>query len=84
MTLEVVKKLKVVKGIAERSIKFITEYHDSQTKNKRQRQFILEVVSDYSHFFRVFFPISLEGISILSLVLTVPKPWIMGHHSLHA
>jgi hypothetical protein len=42
-----VKKLKVVNDIAERGVKLIKDYNECLTKNEEQKQFILQIVSDY-------------------------------------
>ncbi|KYN10007.1 hypothetical protein ALC57_17866, partial [Trachymyrmex cornetzi] len=49
--LETVKKLKVVNDTAERAVKLIQDYNACLTKNEEQKQFILQVVSDYKRCF---------------------------------
>ncbi|KYN07690.1 hypothetical protein ALC62_01338 [Cyphomyrmex costatus] len=49
--LETVKKLKVVNDTAERAVKLIEDYNPCLTKNEEQKQFILQVVSDYRRCF---------------------------------
>lgn len=41
------KKLRVVNDTAERGVKLMEEYNKLFTKNEEQKQFVLQVVSDY-------------------------------------
>lgn len=43
----VVQKIRTVNDTAERGVKLIQEYCSSLTKNEEQRQFALQIVSDY-------------------------------------
>jgi len=45
--LELVNKLRVVNDSAERGVKLMEEYNQLLTKNEKQKQFVLQVVSDY-------------------------------------
>lgn len=45
--LEIVEKLKVVNDIAERGVKLIQDYNKCLTTNEDQKQFILQIISDY-------------------------------------
>lgn len=48
---DVVKKLNFVNDAAERGIKLIEDYNNLLTKNEKQKQLVLQVVSDYrSHY----------------------------------
>jgi len=41
------KKIPVIKDVAERGVKLIEEYNDKITKDESQKQYLLQVVSDY-------------------------------------
>ncbi|KAL1446913.1 hypothetical protein WDU94_005505 [Cyamophila willieti] len=43
----IVKKIKTVNDTAERGVKLIEEYNSALTKNEEQRQFVVQVVSEY-------------------------------------
>ena len=45
--LELVNKLKVVNDSAERGVKLMEEYNKLFTKNEQQKQYVLQIVSDY-------------------------------------
>lgn len=45
--LEIVKHLKVVNDSAERGVKLMEDFNNLFTKNENQKQFVLQVVSDY-------------------------------------
>jgi len=44
----IVKHLKVVNDTAERGIKLITEYNDILTKDEEQKQYVLQLTSDFN------------------------------------
>lgn len=48
---EVMNKLKVVNDSAERGVKLMEEFNDLFTKNERQKQFVIKIVSDYRNRF---------------------------------
>lgn len=48
---ELMKKLNVTNDTAERGVKLMEEYNKLFTKNERQKQFVLKIVSDYRHRF---------------------------------
>lgn len=41
------KKIPVINDVAERGVKLIEEYNDKITKDESQKQYLLQVVSDY-------------------------------------
>lgn len=45
--LEIVKRLQVVNDSAERGVKLMEDFNKLLTKNETQKQFILQIVSDY-------------------------------------
>jgi hypothetical protein len=45
--LELVNKLKVVNDSAERGVKLMEDYNKLFTKNEQQKQYVLQIVSDY-------------------------------------
>ena len=49
--LQMVSKLKTVNDTAERGIKLIEDYNSILTTNEEQKQFVLQVVSDYRKIF---------------------------------
>jgi hypothetical protein len=59
----IVNKLKVVNDAAEQGIKLITEYNNILTKDEEQKQFLLQIVTDY----RRNFPDSKKATVIKSL-----------------
>jgi len=49
--LQMVSKLRVVNDTAERGIKLIEDYNSVLTTNEEQKQFVLQIVSDYRKIF---------------------------------
>lgn len=45
--MDIVSKIKVVNDTAERAVKLIEEYNNILTKNEQEKQYLLQVVSDY-------------------------------------
>ena len=45
------KHLKVVNDIAERAVKLMEEYHNILSKNPKQQEFIVQVLSEYKQYY---------------------------------
>lgn len=59
--MNVVSRIKVVNDTAERAVKLIEEYNNILTKNEQEKQYLLQVVTDYRQKFDSHTKVSLAA-----------------------